>query len=206
MIFTTNKRLNKVREVPLSYVDSPPMTFSHNYRNFTAQTKPVEVAPKKADPEVPALKKMKWGEPTWFLFHTLAEKIKPEYFEIVKSELLNIIYTICANLPCPNCANHAVTYMKNINFNSIATKHHLRIMLYNFHNEVNKRKGFAEFPYEELSVKYSQANTVNIIHYFMPFFEDKHASIRMIADDLHRGRIAIQLKAWFNKNIGYFEL
>jgi hypothetical protein len=71
---------------------------------------------------------------------------------------------------------------------------------------VNKRKGFPEFPIEQLTPKYSVANTVNIIHYFMPFFEDKHASIRMIADDMHRSRVALQLKAWFNKNIGCFEL
>jgi hypothetical protein len=40
----------------------------------------------------------------------------------------------------------------------------------------------------------------------MPFFEDKHANIRMIADDMHRARVALQLKAWFNKNIGCFDL
>jgi hypothetical protein len=151
-------------------------------------------------------KKMKWGEPTWFLFHTLAEKVKPEYFAEVKRELLNIIFAICANLPCPNCANHASEYMKAINFDTITSKDQLRMILHRFHNEVNRRKGFPEFPVDKLSEKYSKANTVAIIHHFMPFFEDKHASMRMIADDLHRSRIALQLKAWFNKNIGMFDL
>jgi hypothetical protein len=71
---------------------------------------------------------------------------------------------------------------------------------------VNHRKGFAEFPVEQLITKYSAANTVNIIHNFMPYFEDKAGSVRLIADNLHRSRVALQLKAWFNKNIGFFDL
>jgi len=96
--------------------------------------------------------------------------------------------------------------LAGINFNAIRTKDDLRILLFRFHNEVNMKKGYLQFPYEELSVKYSVANTVNIIHYFMMSFEDKHASFRMIADDLHRSRICSQLRAWFSKNIGYFDL
>jgi hypothetical protein len=224
MIFTTNKRLTKTAETPLPYVESPVMTFSNTYRNFarnqqimafkTTSVQPVLINNRvnrnvPQEPESagkPKSKSMKWGEPTWFLFHTLAEKIKPEYFQEVRVELLNIIYTICTNLPCPDCAKHATDYMNGVNFNTIITKDHLRLVLHRFHNEVNRRKGFAEFPLDQLSEKYSKADTVKIIHYFMPFFEDKHASIRMIADDMHRSRIALQLKSWFNKNIGAFEL
>ena len=219
MIFTTNKRLNKIAETPLTYVESPIMTFSNRYRNFAQQQQrtlaqnSLAVAKLAATTsanhsvaEVPKKKTMKWGEPTWFLVHTLAEKIKPEYFNEIRAELLNIIYVICSNLPCPNCAKHAVDYMNGVNFNTITTKDHLRMLLYRFHNEVNRRKGFAEFPLDQLSEKYSKSDTVKIIHYFIPFFEDKHKSIRMIADDMHRMRVALQLKSWFNKNIGAFEL
>jgi hypothetical protein len=220
MIFTTNRRLIKQPEPPIKYVESPMMTFSNKYRrhaltqmqsgstqNFASKT--VEnMSSTKSDEttnEQPK-KSMKWGEPTWFLFHTLAEKIKPEYFSTIRAELLNLIYTICANLPCPNCAKHATEYLNAINFNTITTKDNLRIMLYNFHNEVNRRKKFAEFPISELTPKYSKANTINIIHHFMQFFEEKTGSLKLIADGLHRSRVALQLKAWFNKNIGCFEL
>ena len=37
-------------------------------------------------------KKMKWGEPTWVLFHCLAEKVKEEYFFQIREELLSTIY------------------------------------------------------------------------------------------------------------------
>ena len=93
----------------------------------------------------PTVKKMKWGEPTWFLFHTLACKVKEDCFQKVRGDLLNHIYSICVNLPCPMCANHAKEYMKNINFNTIRTKQDLIDMLYVFHNAVNKKKNFPYF-------------------------------------------------------------
>jgi hypothetical protein len=57
--------------------------------------------------------KVKWGEPTWFLFHTLSVKIKESEFLRVRKELLNCIYSICVNLPCPICAEHAKQYLDN---------------------------------------------------------------------------------------------
>ena len=210
MIFTTNKRFAKKNDPVVQYVESPIATFSNRYRSFVMQksqnVQPSPVEKQIEEPIVTGKKPMKWGEPTWFLFHTMAEKVKPQYFSEIRVELLNIIYTICSNLPCPDCAKHATEYMNGINFNTIVTKRDLQLMLFNFHNEVNRRKKFREFPIEELNVKYSMANTVNIIHNFMPYFEDRTGSLRLIADNLHRSRVALQLKAWFNKNIGVFEL
>ena len=44
--------------------------------------------------EKPTEKTMKWGEPIWFLFHTLAEKIKDEHFQAKKYELITLIRSI----------------------------------------------------------------------------------------------------------------
>jgi hypothetical protein len=151
-------------------------------------------------------KKMKWGEPTWYLFHTLAEKVKDEHFQFIRLDLLNTIVIICQNLPCPDCANHATEYMKKINFSTIKTKQDLKLMLFQFHNVVNKKKKFMLFSINDLDSKYSNANTINIIHNFMYYFQDKNHSIRMIANDIHRSRIAEQLKTWFNNNIQYFNV
>jgi len=162
-----------------------------------------EVVEKKEETQP---KKMKWGEPTWFLFHTLACKVKEEDFPKVRSELLGNIYNICSNLPCPVCAEHAVEYMRKINFNSIQTRRQLIDLLFNFHNEVNKKKGFLLFKYEDLDEKYSKAVTKNIIFNFMIHYQDKHKSIHMIANDLYRSRQVVVIKEWFNKNIKYFDL
>ena len=162
-------------------------------------------APKDIIVEEQLPKKMKWGEPTWFLFHTMAHKIKDEHFNRIKLEILNIITNICNNLPCPHCASHASEYMRKLNYNSIKTKQDLKDFFFQFHNEVNMRKGFPLFPHDQLDEKYSKALTKNIIQHFMIFFQDKHKSIHMIANDMHRARISQNLKQWFNDNIQYFD-
>ena len=150
-------------------------------------------------------KKVKWGEPTWFLLHTLSVKVKESEFQRIKHDLLNRIYAICVNLPCPDCANHAKFYLDNINFNAIQTKEDLKHMLHAFHNEVNKRKGYPYFPYEEVDEKYSKAITVNIIRNFMAHFSDRNRSIKLLATDLYRANLCNELKGWFNQNIVLFE-
>ena len=149
-------------------------------------------------------KKMKWGEPTWILFHTLAEKVNENTFSQIRIELLNTIYSICANLPCPDCAEHATAYLNGINFKTIQTKEQLKYMLYSFHNTVNAKKGVELFPIANLD-KYAQMNLINVIYTFIPFLQDKSNSIRMIANDFHRTRMVSQLKIWFNTYISYFE-
>lgn len=153
----------------------------------------------------PAHKKMKWGEPIWNLFHVLAEKVKESDFQLIRSELLNVIYTICSNLPCPDCANHAIQYLNDIHYKNIQTKEQLKNMLFRFHNEVNSRKQFPLFPREQLEEKYSNYALFPVLHQFMVVFQDKHKSIRMIADDFHRTKVAKSLKEWFNNHISSFD-
>ena len=159
----------------------------------------------KEVPEDPSKKKMKWGEPVWFFFHTIAEKVNPESFATVRVELLQLITSICRNLPCPTCSQHASTYLANTNLNTIKTKEQLIEFFYTFHNEVNKRKGFAQFPRELLREKYSKANTMNIINHFLVNLLDKSYSIRMIADDFHRKRLVVEIKKWLGNNLQHFQ-
>lgn len=149
-------------------------------------------------------KKMSWGEPTWALFHVLAEKVKDEDFPAIRAELLEVIYAICSNLPCPDCANHASMYLNDIRYKNIQTKEQLKNMLWSFHNTVNKKKDFPQFPREQLETKYAAYPLIPVLHAFMVKFQDKHRSIRMIADDFHRSKIAERLKKWFNERISSF--
>lgn len=163
-------------------------------------------APPPPPPPEPPKKKMKWGEPTWFLFHTLAHKVRDDAFPMIRKELLDIIYTICNNLPCPDCAGHATAYMNGINFSTIQTKEQLKEMLFIFHNSVNQRRKVALFNREDLDTKYAAANLIPIIQNFMKHFRDKHASVHMIANDMHRGRLASSITSWFQKNICCFDM
>jgi hypothetical protein len=100
----SSKNTNKMSTLPISLIR--PKHVPEQKTNIVSITKNIDIS----------VKKMKWGEPIWNLFHVLAEKVKEETFANIREELLNIIYTICANLPCPDCANHATTYMNNINY------------------------------------------------------------------------------------------
>ena len=148
--------------------------------------------------------KILWGAPTWYLFHTLAEKVYEHKFNEIRVSLLHILYTISINLPCPTCAEHAKQYLGGINFNAIQNKEQLKQMLFQFHNAVNKRKQFSQFEGSDLDEKYSKAITINVIQNFMRHYEKNSKSVRLIADDLHRQRIVSLLKTWFNTHIPYF--
>ena len=150
--------------------------------------------------------KATWGEPTWFLFHTLAQKVKEENFQVVRNDLLSNVISICHNLPCPKCAKHATAKIKRVNFNSIQTKEDLKKFLFMFHNDVNRDKGYPIFEYDKLDEKYDKANTVKIIHYFMSLFNVKDFNVNMINSNLHRNMLVNKLKVWFKENIQHFDM
>jgi hypothetical protein len=148
--------------------------------------------------------KMLWGKPTWYLLHTMAEKINESRFNEIRLEFLNIIYTICTNLPCPTCSEHAKQYLSKGAFLTIRTKDELKLLLFNFHNTVNSKKGYALFLVNDLE-QYSKAIPVNIIENFMIEYNRKSKNIRLLADDMHRQNITSILKDWFKNNIMYFD-
>ena len=164
------------------------------------EIKPQVVSTPKNDP-----KKIKWGAPTWYLFHTLACKVKDESFLLVKNDLIHNIILICKNLPCPKCATHASEYMSKINPNAIRSKDDLKNMLFTFHNDVNIRTGAPLFSYDELDDKYSKAITINVIQAFFVLFQDKTFNVSAIANTMHRTRVIEMLKKWFSQNIQNFD-
>jgi len=165
----------------------------------------IQIPEQIAIPTPPVIPKVKWGEPTWFLLHTLSVKVKESEFQLIRQDLLNRIYAICTNLPCPTCSEHAKTYLDGINFNAIQTKEDLKRMLYLFHNKVNERKGYPIFPYEELDAKYCLAITNNIIVNFMKHFSDRNHNIKLVAGDMMRFKLCDILRQWFNNNIRAFD-
>jgi hypothetical protein len=148
-------------------------------------------------------KKIKWGEPFWFLFHVLAEKIKESEFSRLRAGMLNLVLTICSNLPCPDCTDHATRYLNGINFNTIRTKEDFKMMMYVFHNAVNARKQYPEYPVEKLT-KYTSGNMIPIIENFLRHFLKNHQSFALIADNMHRKKISGGVVQWFRENIGSF--
>ena len=151
-------------------------------------------------------KKMKWGEPIWTLFHTMAQKVDPKEFSRLRTEIIDLIRTVCNTLPCPDCTAHASQYISQVNWATIRTKEDLANMLCVFHNSVNQRKGFPLFPREALESTYGPKNMMEVSRVFMYHYEDKHSRgpNSAIATKFHRLRVAMELKKWFNTNIQYF--
>lgn len=203
--FSSSKRPISIHQDPSKRNAPPIIPFSNTYRNMNIRSEMdrQRVAPPPLPQEKP--KTMKWGQPTWFLLHTLAEKVKEDQFPRIRKELLDVILKICNNLPCPDCANHATQYLNGINFNTITTKTTLKDMIYHFHNTVNKKKGFAQFNYLDLTDKYSKANTVNIIQNFMYFYEQKSYGMRVGTTSFYRSNVTANLKQWFMNNIQCFD-
>ncbi len=177
-----------------------PMSFKIPIRQPEPTTRTLEPIP---DPT--QKKPMVWGEPTWFFLHAIAHKVKDESFNKIRVDLLKNIYTVCCNLPCPTCSQHAKQYLDSINFNAIATKEQLKLMLFTFHNSVNTRKSMPMFPVEKLDEKYSMAITSKIFNNFIVHFNDTYRSPGMIADDLYRKQISKGLIEWFRNNSMYFD-
>jgi len=92
---------------------------------------------KKENP--PPNKNLLWGTYTWIIFHWLAEHIRVSEFKNERDNIINHIYNICNNLPCPNCREHAVHYLKTNPLSIIRTKEDLKTYLHHFHNTVNKK-------------------------------------------------------------------
>ena len=151
------------------------------------------------------MKKKVWGNATWLVFHTLAEKLKPEHTSEIAS-LFSIIVTICSNLPCPECLQHAKLAMQRVNKERItASKENLIEFLWMFHNTVNKRTKLPEFPRESLEI-YKKANTRNVIIHFINIMSENSRNEKAMLDSFHRQRFIKTFKDYISANIGKYNL
>ena len=200
-------RTNQQQSIDAAKPQNQNMTMFNMSQRFNNRQVPAQIAvpvtqqPAPVDPT----KKILWGPPIWFFFHTLAEKVKPELFYQNRNAIFGIVREICSNLPCPTCTSHATQYINNINFNAIRTKQDFILMLYEFHNSVNKRKNLPLFPYSELQPKYEKANFINIVNHFMHFYKMEHHVVRLMSEDMYRRRSAKSRLDWLHANQHIFD-
>jgi len=201
MFVLQNKRPNFRKNINMYNDQKQKMETSFTVNRFTSDN--INDVSKNNE-TTPKIKEMTWGEPTWYLFHTLAEKVEEKNFNELREKLLSFITRICNNLPCPECTAHATNYLSSINYSSIQTKDQLKRMLWEFHNIVNKNKMFSLFSYDELNKKYSQAQTVNIVRNFFYHYSRKQYNVRLSMDNITRRNILKDLQIWLEQNTDKF--
>ena len=130
--------------------------------------------------------------PTWLFFHTLIANI-PET-QYVAKDVLGHVKSICAVLPCPDCASHATEYLAKIEPRHVPRKEDFRRMLWVFHNAVNLKTRKPQFPYERMTI-YDTTSIQVVFNVFAQKFT-KRQQTRLFTDSLMRTRIVAQLRAW----------
>ena len=142
-----------------------------------------------------------WGPVIWNLFHTLVEKVNSKYFKKVSQELFSFIKRICSLLPCPECQEHAKTYLKSVKL-TLNKKEELKAFLFMFHNVVNAHKKKKEEDTEILE-KYKEQPLSGAFNDFVRVYSAK-GNVRMLADTLHRQRLIVDFRTWLLTNKEYF--
>lgn len=145
-----------------------------------------------------------WGNITWKFLHTIIEKIKEEEYNNERDKLLHFIKKICDNLPCPDCRSHANAYMKRVKITHVNTKQQLKYLLYNLHNEVNKRlKKY--IPEKDVLNEYKENKLLDVISIFIQTFSRPMVNNRLMMDSLNRNFFMKELLTYFRENIDKFD-
>ena len=151
------------------------------------------------------MSKKEWGNATWYLFHTLAEKLKPEFTHDAR-EVYNEIYKICGNLPCQECLDHATKTLKYVNVNNIKTREDLIILIWQFHNKVNAKANKQQFTLEECNELYKKSNMRNVVNNFLYIMKQKSGSERAMLLSHHRNSSLKNFTNYINKNLHKFNI
>ena len=133
--------------------------------------------------------------PTWLFLHTLVAKIPEEKYPSVKQELLYQVKNICAVLPCPDCAQHAVQYMSGVQLKHVPTKEAFKVVLWRFHNTVNARTGKPIFPLEKMDI-YDRCSLGVMYKVFITEFSKPSHNPKLMMDVMAREAVIGKFKAW----------
>ena len=139
-----------------------------------------------------------WGNATWYLFHTLAFKLKEEYSDAVP-ELYSQIIQICHNLPCPECRSHAIHTISGSR-GHVKTKEDLIIFLLEFHNIVNKKLNKSWFSREQHDNLYIRAQTHLIVSNFSIVMSKNANNSKAMLDTFSRKRAVSRFLSYLNSN------
>lgn len=140
-----------------------------------------------------------WGPATWHLLHCMVLKIDDNINTSQLEDLKRIISRIINNLPCPYCTEHASSFFKKNNFNSITTLSAIRYFMFFFHNKVNERLKKPQMGYEEHLQLYMNMNFKIVVDHFFSVYRDmSQTSVTMMLRSFHRNIVLNDINAYLH--------
>lgn len=151
------------------------------------------------------MKKSVWGPLIWRFLHVLSIKIKESEFFINKEKIINLVLSVCDNLPCPSCASHARGYLKKINFINIKTKEHLIVSIWKMHNEVNKANKKPSYDYDKLINSYQDYNFEKCAINFFKAIQQMNYGDKMMIYSFQRRQFIKKYVSTIRDNLHWFD-
>ena len=114
---------------------------------------------------------------------------------------INIIVTICYNLPCPICSQHAKVHLAKYSLSKINTRNKLKQFVFVFHNTINKDLHKPQFTQDGLVMYKSMDFNIILNQFFYVIKNIRTAGLTLYS--FHRDDIIIRLRKYFieNRNI-----
>ena len=147
-----------------------------------------------------------WCPPCWNLFHTLSYKIKNyNEFALIKNDFWNVLISICTNLPCPICKEHATKLILSANKKLILqSNRNLQLFFIDFHNKVNINKRKPLFSIEQADNIYINLSTKNVILAFIESFNVKYRNMTLMNNTFNKNNMIKEFIQWISINQKYF--
>ena len=139
-----------------------------------------------------------WGPPTWIMLHKLAEALHEADYPRLSAQLFGFIRRICAALPCPECSQHATTFLNTVKPSSISNKTDFVNTLYLFHNMVNVRKHKPLFNHQSVA-RYRSIHIQAAFKNFVSVYNTR-GDLKLLAETFQRQLVVKDLRHWLNTN------
>ena len=136
-----------------------------------------------------------WAVPTWLFLHTMAAKLNEAKYPAAKQDLLYHVKNLCAVLPCPDCAQHAVAFMAGVELKHVPTKEAFKTLLWRFHNSVNARTGKPAFPTDKMTI-YNNCNLTIMYGAFVAEFSKPSHNPKLMMDAMGRATVIAKFMNW----------
>lgn len=144
-----------------------------------------------------------WSTITWTLLHIFPKALTQDFYNQHRENILNLLYEICVNVPCPICSKHARHNLGKYNFfhKSInKTPEDLANNIFKFHNEVNKMLGKPLFDASHLK-QYDDLDFIEVYTEWSDRYSIKGRDLRMTSHKQGVNRAKSDFIRFVNPNV-----